>query len=337
VAWTSRLPSGFAGGIEACVAEVVPRLRLLRPDWEIRAVHAFERSSVVGRVPLVCDILAAFILAARTRDEDVVVVNGAEYAFVRLFVPRWRRATIVVWHGTRAAEIPALAPRMTLPIRIYAWTERILQRLAYMAPRHLAVGDAVRDELLEAYGRAPEIVVVPNGVGPATAGRAAARSAPHALWVGSNAYKKGLDIAIEACRLARRAAPDLRLVIAGLAGVAASGEPWIRNVGVVPHERMMELLDCADVVLTTTRYEACSVAVLEAMARGKAIVGSRSVAWMFGEDAAPDGAPAFAEAIARALTPEGRAELEARSLRALRRFDWENAVAVYARAIEQLL
>ncbi len=300
-------------------------------------MHAFDRPSLLGRLPLVCDLIAGVVLAARTRDEDVVVVNGAEYAFGRMFFPRLRRATIVVWHGTRAAEIPALAPRVTLPIRIYAWAERLLQRIAYMAPRHLAVGDSVWRELLGAYGHAPELVVVPNGAGAPTVGRAVAGRVPHVLWVGSNAYKKGLDIAIEACRLARGVVPDLRLVIAGLADAKPSGDTWIRNVGVVPREGMERLLDSADVVLTTTRYEACSMAVLEAMARGKAVVGSRAVAWMFGEDAAPDGAPAFADAIARALTPEGRAELEARSRRALRRFDWGGAVTVYARTIEQLL
>jgi glycosyltransferase involved in cell wall biosynthesis len=340
IACTSRFEAELAGGIEACVSEIVPRLRLLRPEWNVRAVHAFGRSSKLGRIPLVCDLVAGIVLAARTRRDDVVIVNGAEYAFVRMLLPNWRRTTIVVWHGTRAGEIPALAPRMTFAIRVYAWAELFLQRLAFAAPRQIAVGDAVRSELLGAYGFAPQIEVVPNGVRPNQRIRVEdgrTQSSASVLWVGSNAFKKGLDIALEACRLARRALPDLRLVVAGLEN-ARVREPWIVDEGVVSRERMAELLEDADVVLATTRYEACSMAILEAMAHGKPIVASRPVAWMFGDGGtAPDTVPAFAEALLTSLTPRGRAEGQARSLRALTRFDWDVAAAAYVRAVERLL
>ena len=48
-------------------------------------------------------------------------------------------------------------------------------------------------------------------------------------------------------------------------------------------------------------------------------------------------APAFAAAILNALTPSGRAKLEERSVRSLRRFDWNYAIEAYEASIERLL
>lgn len=337
ISFTSRYAIELSGGIETFVAEVVPRLQRRRSDWSVRAVHAFARVSTISRLPLLCDLVAGVLLAWRTRGDDVAVIDGAEYAFARMLVPSLRRRTIVVWHGTRAAEIPALTPHLSLPVRLYACLERGLQRASFGAPIHIAVGAAVRSELLAAYGRAPELEVVHNGAPPAVASTIAPDGAPTVLWIGSNPYKKGLDVALEACRLARRDRADVRLVVAGLPEPIDSAESWVHDLGVVERGRMNELLDEAAVVLITTRYEACSMAVLEAMARRKAIVASPAVAWMFDDPSELPDAPAFAAAILEALTPSGRAAFEERSVRSLRRFDWDYAIEAYEASIERLL
>jgi glycosyltransferase involved in cell wall biosynthesis len=337
ISFTSRYAIQLSGGIETFVAEVVPRLQRRRSDWNVRAVHAFARVSTISRLPLACDLVAGVILAWRTRRDDVAVVNGAEYAFARMLVPSLRRRTIVVWHGTRAAEIPSLTPHMSLAVRLYAFLERGLQRASFAAPVHIAVGDAVRPELLAAYGRAPELSVVRNGAPPAVAPAEPSAQSSIVLWIGSNAYKKGLDLALEACRLARRDGADVILVVAGLPERIDPVESWVRDLGIVDRERMNELFDEAAVVLMTTRYEACSMAALEAMARRKAVVASPAVAWMFDEPGKLRDAPAFAAAILDALTPIGRAKLEDRSRRSLRRFDWEYAIDAYETSIERLL
>jgi glycosyltransferase involved in cell wall biosynthesis len=233
-----------------------------------------------------------------------------------------------------------LKSRPSLPacrIRLYAFLERGLQRVAFAAPIHVAVGDSVGPELLAAYGRAPELRIVHNGAPPAVASAVPPAQSPTVLWIGSNAYKKGLDIALETCRLARRGGADVRLVVAGLSERIDPVEPWIHDLGIVDRGRMNELFDEAAVVLMTTRYEACSMAVLEAMARRKAVVASPAVAWMFDEPGKLRDAPAFAAAILDALTPIGRAKLEERSLRSLRRFDWEYAIDAYVASIDRLL
>ena len=222
-------------------------------------------------------------------------------------------------------------------MRLYAFLERGLQRASFAAPVHIAVGGAVRSELLAAYGRAPELSVVHNGAPPAVASAGATEGAPIVLWIGSNPYKKGLDVALEACRLARRDGADVRLVLAGLSERIDAPESWVHDLGIVARERLNELFDRAAVVLMTTRYEACSMAVLEAMARRKAVVASPAVAWMFDEASDLRDAPAFAAAILNALTPSGRAKLEERSVRSLRRFDWNYAIEAYEASIERLL
>src|SRR5579884_3777877 len=83
------------GGIEAVVRELVPRIAALNPQWDVRAAWGFERQEGVARIPLLGDLLAAMRIAWRTRDADLVLVNGAEYAWPLL--PR-RSSAIVVWH-----------------------------------------------------------------------------------------------------------------------------------------------------------------------------------------------------------------------------------------------
>jgi len=55
---------------------------------------------------------------------------------------------------------------------------------------------------------------------------------------------------------------------------AMAGRPWIFYLGEVPHDRMGELFQAADVVINTSRSEGLSNAVLEAMAAGRPVLAS---------------------------------------------------------------
>jgi len=120
---------------------------------------------------------------------------------------------------------------------------------------------------------------VPNGVPdrmPVVSNISTSRSrAPRILWIGRVAEAKGIDVALEAHRLAKNRIPDLELVVVGeadpswihpglLAGVTFVGgiiDPWSSFRG--------------EILLHTPRYDACPRAVLEAMAEGSAVVATR--------------------------------------------------------------
>jgi len=328
----------MAGGIESCVAELVPRIQRLRPEWRVRSVHAFASVSLMSRVPFLCDLIAAVILAWKTRKDDAVLINGAEYTAFRALWPKFKRSTIVVWHGTRAGEIPALSPRRSISVRVYALLERALQGFSFLVDRHIAVGDAVERELAAAYGRAPILRVAPNGSSRSYDPIDASALGPRLLWIGTTPYKKGLDLALKACRLARLRVPNLTLTLVGLAvSDVPTDEPWVIQRGVVPRSEMEKVYDEAAIVLASTRYEACSMAMIESISRGKAIVASSAVSWMLGDETGHDDIESLADAVVDACSENGRQRLESRSLAAMERFDWDRSVPIYVSVIEEII
>lgn len=95
---------------------------------------------------------------------------------------------------------------------------------------------------------------------------------------------KNFGYAFSVLEEVRKQIPDLCLLIAG--GVLeqkeylrlarkSRGSPWIRFLGAVPREAVPSLLDTADIVLNTSDSESDANAVLEALSRGKAVVGRR--------------------------------------------------------------
>jgi glycosyltransferase involved in cell wall biosynthesis len=91
----------------------------------------------------------------------------------------------------------------------------------------------------------------------------------YCLFVGRFQYLKGADLLVPACRAA-----GYELLVAG-AGEAHGG----RSLGVLGAEQLALAYAAADCVLFPSRYEACSYVVLETLATGTPMVGTR-VGWM---------------------------------------------------------
>jgi glycosyltransferase involved in cell wall biosynthesis len=271
----------------------------------------------------------------------VVVINGGEYAWPRTFRSLDRKRTVVVWHGTRVGEIPALAPRMSPLVRVYFVLEKWLQRFSLAARSQIAVSITTKRELETAYGSRATIRVIPNGapkIDPISRNGEAKR---RVAWIGTNVYKKGLDIALAACESARHAFADLELVVIGIAPPPGVSRAGVRYVGRIGHDESIEHLRTADVLLATSRYEGCSIAILEGMALGIPIVAGPSVAWMVGE--AGMAVDNFAdENYARALielfsTPSRLSEMSAAGPARVRQFDWDAAADAYVSEVERCL
>jgi glycosyltransferase involved in cell wall biosynthesis len=162
------------------------------------------------------------------------------------------------------------------------------------------------------------------------------------IWVGTSAYKKGLDLAVEACKIARARGQDISLTVAGIPVESAGLEPaqdggWLTWLGTVPPSEMEALYRRHDILLFPTRYEACPMTVLEALAAGLPVIGSSVVQWLIegaGEVIAGEDARAYAEALRALAEPERRHRLTSAALDRARAFSWESSAAGYLEVLD---
>lgn len=342
IALTSRIPISQSGGIEASVREIAPRIAARRPAWDVRVISAFTGVTAWNRIPLFGDLVAAALLAAKSSDCDVVIVNGAEYAWPRVVRRRTRERTVVAWHGTRVGEVPSLVPKMSAPVRIYYHVEKWLQRWALLARSQIAVSATTKFEIETAYKTNVAIRVVPNGAPDiASKDREPTSGARRVAWIGTNAYKKGLDIALAACADARRTFGSLELIVIGIAREGGAPIPGVTFAGRLDHAESLEQLRTADVLLATSRYEGCSVAILEALALGIPIVAGPSVAWMVGDAGVAVGdfeSEHYSRVLVDVLAAPQRLDaMSSAGPRRARYFDWDVAAEAYTCEVERCL
>lgn len=348
---TSRYPAASAGGVEAVVGALLPRLQS-RESWRVRAVSAFRRRRGLARVPLLGDIAASIRLAAVVlrRGDDVMVINGFEYALAPLMVARLRGVRVlVVWHGLRSVEVRALRPGGWLRQRAiarFAAAQSLLERVALKAAAHIAVSPTVAGQIAAKYGGGAVVTVAANGVAVPDSASPRAPDWPAALWVGGTTYNKGLDVAVAAVAEARARIESLQLVVAGIPDpppwLWGGQQPpdWIDWRGPMAPVDLARLYDEVEVLLFPSRYEGCPMVVLEALAHGLPVVGPEPVVgWMIGSAGVTvDGwdPHSYRDALCRVFAAGPGAFRESATDRA-REFSWDTSAQIYAGVIESLL
>jgi len=162
------------------------------------------------------------------------------------------------------------------------------------------------------------------------------------IWVGTSAYQKGLDLAVEACKVARARGQDISLTLVGIpvesAGLEpASGGSWLTWLGTVPPREIDALYRRHDILLFPSRSEAFGLVALEAMAAGLPIIGSSEVQWLIegaGEVVAGEDVGAYAEALRALADPERLYQLSGAALERARTFSWESSAAGYLEVLD---
>lgn len=175
-----------------------------------------------------------------------------------------------------------------------AWRHR-QESLSLQCVDHLVVNSNYLSGVLEQYYRIPDRVArhtiykgvnvehfstprPPSSLIPPGTGR-------NLVFVGADWLRKGLDLAIEALNLLPEPFADCRLFVAGETTVGKNEilrlvdelnlQRRVIFLGSVSRDDLPGLLQSSDASLLLSRYEAFGVAVLESLAAGLPVVGSR--------------------------------------------------------------
>ncbi len=268
-------PSNRAGGVERVCALLGNVLE--NEGWEVsilgppRAPTQWE-----FRLGLSYPTMArSATQATRTQPFDLIVTNG----FLGLGCPR-QTPRVHLYHGTMVGNTRAqsgdMPPRERLRRTLSAGlTEALCGR---GAARVVCVSEAVAEEV-HRYYRLRAHVVIPNGIDTnlfAPRDMAGARDrlglpadGRYALFVGRLEHGKGSDLVLEGT-----ARGGHELLIAG-----STGAPGARHLGILEPNALADAYAASDCVLLPTRYEGCSLVVLEALACERPLLTTR-VGWM---------------------------------------------------------
>ncbi|HEX7830188.1 MAG TPA: glycosyltransferase family 4 protein [Thermoanaerobaculia bacterium] len=224
-------------------------------------------------------------------------------------------------------------PAGTYDARLTAFYQWVTPR-AYRAANVTFVLSQPFVELATRHG-AKDVVIVPNGIDPAEIGarETGARHTPlRILNVGRLAVEKGLDDLIDACDLLDF---DYRLTFVGSGPLAehllARGNAKMQFIGVQPRSNLGALYADHDVFCAPSISEAFGLVVLEALACGLPVVGTRvgGIGEMVQDEAngllvPPHDPRALADALTRLANDEPlRARLAANARASvLPRFSW---------------
>ena len=216
----------------------------------------------------------------------------------------FRGTDLVILHSSKAGAVGRLSllgmpkgarPRSIFTPHGWSWLVGGRLRMLYIAierllvhatDRVIAVSDADAAEGRRTLGERGRIAVIPNGIDetrffPLDAESKLDSATPLIVVVGRLADAKGQDIAIRA--LARMTHRNARLILVGdgprrerlvQLAVAQGVESRVNFVGTAdptPYYRS------ADVVLVPSRWDACSLVTLEALATGSAVVATDHV------------------------------------------------------------
>jgi glycosyltransferase involved in cell wall biosynthesis len=242
------------------------------------------RVRAIGSLIFVVSLL--IYLLRHHRQFDVIHVHQTDYAaFASALAGRLLGKPVVCQlHGS--GPTGSIAQLQRSPVSLFVrWSLRTVARL-------VAVSDVIHKELLGTGFPEHQVVQIPNGVDVEAFNprqNAASTHGKHGtqmqqiVYVGRLSFEKGPDLLIESFRLLAAQDSNLaRLLLVGAGSLQPSLERQVIKLGlqglvafVGNVEDVLSYLETADLFVLPSRAEGLSMALLEAMACGLAIVGTR--------------------------------------------------------------
>jgi len=227
-------------------------------------------------------------LARASVERRLEVVETHSFAAPALFFLRRReRPPVVSRIATTTSQMAAASPARSRSLRVLAWAEVRASSTSDALVTHSAVH---RDTVcaLEGYDPA-RVEVIPLGI--PDPGMSVTESAPNRivefLFVGRFEERKGIDVLLDAIPRVAAASPDARFILAGDQG---DGLAWLQFCrehpdlaqarvsapGRVTDTELDRLYRACSIFVAPSRYESFGLIYLEAMGRGKPVIGCRA-------------------------------------------------------------
>ncbi len=300
--YTQTLAAGLAalGQTVHVIAQSAADLEERRDGVEVHRLRGRHLPRLEPHVPGLAwsaQVAARLLRIARRSGLDVVEFpNWEGVGFVYTLAPRRARAAVVTRLHTPFFETLALDARGRPPRlgdRFTCWLE---QTAVHRADRLTSSTVHHREMMARAYGLAEERVsIVPLGIPlpPPPAGDGAPRPpGPRTvLYVSRLEHRKGTLTLLEAIPRVLTACPETRFVLAGKDRPHAPGgkkfadhfrEQHPAHLGQVefrgfaPDEELARLYAGCDLFVVPSQYESFGLIFVEAMARGKPVIGCRA-------------------------------------------------------------
>ena len=253
-----------------------PRASTLWRDLEGRTgVRLHELASTP--LPSFADVMPLFRLLRLVRCADVVHAHSSKAGFLTRLAAFVRRRTESCIFTPHAWSFWAAEGRK---VRLYQQFERLAARWCGTI---LVVSRHERDAGLAAgVGRADQYRVVPNGVDGERFSTPPEPVPGRVLFVGRLATQKRPDVAVRAFARVRELHPDAELQLVGDGPARGEVEALVDFLDLRAAVRFLgtrddvpALLSQAACVTLSSDYEGCPFTVIEAMAAGAPVVGTR--------------------------------------------------------------
>lgn len=213
---------------------------------------------------------------------DIIHVHGTypPYSIIPLMVKNY--PIVVTIHGSISIESQfSLKNKLLLQNIIYRELEK---KVIKHASRLIAVSPPIREICLKMGADPSRVDLILNGIANDECEvESQSMEHPSLLYIGRLVKIKGIDILIKALSIVKTTYPDIKLYIAGTGGQKNKINSLAKKMNLTENVILLgnvfglekkSLIASIDLFILPSRYDACPIVLLEAMASSKPVIAS---------------------------------------------------------------
>lgn len=205
-------------------------------------------------------------------DSDIIYAQRADFMVPFIFK---KGKKIIIYHGSTNVELSHKKGHLTSLIY------KILERIAIRScNKIIVVSDTLKKHLESKYSLGSKVILIPSGVDIAifrpknqyTLRKKYGFKPKDKIiaYIGRFSAEKQIDFIVKEVSKLK----DVLLVLVGEGNFKIKNDKNIKIIKPVPHEELVDIINCADCVVLFSKYEGMPNVVLEALACGKPVVSS---------------------------------------------------------------